>query len=113
LTAELAGRLTHNKILHSLPYTSFIKAAGVISVIGLVKVAQDPAFYGVENTPEMKGKLMQLHKSIALLLMGGITLRIGARLTSKTPPPLPGNKLEHFAGAASHNAFYGFLYGAQ
>jgi cytochrome b561 len=39
-------------------------------------------------------------------MLGAIIPRVGVRLASKIPPPLPGNALEHLASKASH----GFLY---
>ena len=59
--------------------------------------------------PKDKGKLMRLHKSVAVLLMGGIALRIGVRLASKIPAALPGPAIQQLAGTASHTAFYGLM----
>lgn len=52
--------------------------------------------------PKEKGKLMRLHKSVAVLLMGGIAVRVGARLFSTIPKALPGPAVQKLAGTLSH-----------
>lgn len=52
---------------------------------------------------------MMIHKSTALLVVAMLIPRVGVRLMSKMPLPVPGNKLEVLAGQASHLAFYGLM----
>lgn len=50
---------------------------------------------------------MRIHKSIGLLLMGGVIARLGVRLATKAiPPSPPGPWIQHMAGHASHLGFY-------
>eukprot|EP00039_Didymoeca_costata_P019222 m.336695 g.336695 ORF g.336695 m.336695 type:complete len:218 (+) comp17933_c0_seq1:55-708(+) len=86
-----------------LRYLHWAMAGGMISIIGLVKVAQEKK--GKEKAPYMK-----LHKSIGLLMLGGIALRIGVRVASRIPLPIAGNSaLENKAGEAAHYALYGLM----
>jgi cytochrome b561 len=58
---------------------------------------------------EWKGRLMNIHKSMAMIVLALLPLRLGARYVSKVPAMLAGSKLEHFAARSSHAALYGFM----
>jgi cytochrome b561 len=51
---------------------------------------------------------MDTHKSLALIVLALLPVRIGARYLSKAklPKPLPGSKLEHLAATVSHYSLY-------
>lgn len=78
-------------------------AGGIIGCFGLVTAAQQT------EDKKRKGQLMRLHKSFGLLMLGALGARIGARLLSRAPPPLPAHKAQHFAANASHAALYGMM----
>ncbi|KAJ3321104.1 hypothetical protein HDV06_004557 [Boothiomyces sp. JEL0866] len=83
----------------------WVVGGAMIGTVGTVKMAQ--------NTTDkaQKGKLMNLHKSLALIVAVLVPGRIAARLLTKSPINLPGSKLEHFASHASHFALYGLMVG--
>jgi cytochrome b561 len=78
-------------------------AGGIIGAVGCVKLAQNT------KDKEWKGRLMNTHKSLALIVLALVPMRLAARLTSKIPSMLPGSVLEHKAASATHVALYGFM----
>eukprot|EP00041_Stephanoeca_diplocostata_P009792 m.152929 g.152929 ORF g.152929 m.152929 type:complete len:283 (-) comp17900_c0_seq1:403-1251(-) len=78
-------------------------AAGVIGCFVTVQLAQNAK--GKE-----KGRIMRIHKSIGVLLLGGIVGRVIAKVASKSPPMLAGNsKIEDLGGKVAHWILYGFM----
>eukprot|EP00055_Hartaetosiga_balthica_P015468 m.91513 g.91513 ORF g.91513 m.91513 type:complete len:234 (+) comp8873_c5_seq1:109-810(+) len=98
-TASAAGKKNLESALNS-PYSRPLQllhwamGAGIVTCIATVKLQQ----WSKDN--DFKGKMMHIHKSTALLVLGMIPLRIFYGLKSKTPA-LPGpmgfiSKLSHF-----------------
>ena len=52
---------------------------------------------------------MMIHKSTALIVLALIVPRAFLRVGAKLPAPLPGTKLEQFAGKVMHYLLYGLL----
>eukprot|EP00929_Paragymnodinium_shiwhaense_P086035 TRINITY_DN46505_c0_g1_i1.p1 TRINITY_DN46505_c0_g1~~TRINITY_DN46505_c0_g1_i1.p1 ORF type:complete len:207 (-),score=45.13 TRINITY_DN46505_c0_g1_i1:374-994(-) len=70
----------------------------VLGTLGTVKVAQN-----LDSKHPMKGELMKLHKSLALVSVGMLIPRLGLRLMTKQPNPAAlHSKLSHFL-------MYGFM----
>jgi len=42
-------------------------------------------------------------------MLGAVGIRVGARLASRIPKPLPAPKLQHYAANTSHMAMYGMM----
>ena len=78
-------------------------AGGTVGCFGLVTAAQNT------DDKKQKANFMKLHKSFGLLMLGAIGARIGARLVSKAPRPLPAHRAQHLAASASHAALYAFM----
>lgn len=84
-------------------------AAGIMTVIGTVKISQNSTAEQRKRWGVTKGGLMNLHKSVAVLMAVAIVPRLAIRLTS-IPPPLPvGPAIEHAAAHASHLSLYFFM----
>ena len=81
----------------------WVMGAAVVGAVASVKLAQN-----TENK-ERKGTLMNAHKSLALVVLALLPLRLAARRLSRIPAPLPGPRLQQMAGNASHLALYGFV----
>ncbi|RHY90755.1 hypothetical protein DYB35_003831 [Aphanomyces astaci] len=80
--------------------------AGVFGgVVGTVKLAQ--------NTTDKveKLRLMNLHKSLAMIAAVLVPARIGTRLLTRSPQALAGPKWEQLLGSASHLGLYGLMIG--
>ncbi|RQM30314.1 hypothetical protein B5M09_009942 [Aphanomyces astaci] len=80
--------------------------AGVFGgVVGTVKLAQ--------NTTDKveKLRLMNLHKSLAVIAAVLVPARIGTRLLTRSPQALAGPKWEQLLGSASHLGLYGLMIG--
>lgn len=77
--------------------------AGVATCFATVNIAQQT------KDKELKGQMMNLHKSTALLVAAGVVARIGVRLTSAVPAHLPGPKPVQLVGSLTHAALYGFM----
>jgi len=76
---------------------------GIVGAVACVKLAQNT------KDKEWKGRLMNTHKSLALIVLGLVPLRMGARLVSHIPKMLPGSLVEQKVAKASHVALYGFM----
>jgi len=83
----------------SLRVLHWVSGAGIVVCVGTVIAAQE-----AEKGDPIKGRLMHLHKSAALITAGAMVLRVGVRLATRMPPPVPGPKIEQFLGAAGHTA---------
>jgi superoxide oxidase len=83
----------------------WIIAAGMVGVVGSVKMAQNT------DDKQKKGKLMHFHKSLALVVAALIPLRLGLRITSYIPKSLGHSTWEKKAGELSHLALYGMMIG--
>lgn len=71
---------------------------GILGTVGTVKVAQN-----LDSKHPMKGDLMKLHKSLALVSAGMLVPRLGLRLLTKQPNAAAiHSKLSHFL-------LYGFM----
>eukprot|EP01080_Neovahlkampfia_damariscottae_P006040 gene6040-10041_t len=60
-----------------------------------------------DEEKKMKSKLMNLHKSFGLLMLGALFPRLFFRLTTKIPKAPKGPKWEQLAGNVTHTALYG------
>merc|ERR1712146_469067 len=78
-------------------------AAGMITCVATVKGAQ------WTKDKALKGQLMLVHKSTALLVLGMLVPRLAVRLASKMPAAVPGAKWEHIASNISHFSLYAFM----
>ncbi len=110
--ARLCSGAAHIEEVYAKPLRvlHWAYAGGFLAVMGSVLAAQQTTgdtFLGTKG--QTKAKLMNMHKSVAVLLAGAVVPRIGLRLLSKTPKPLPGSFAEHAVANASHTAFYGFM----
>ena len=87
----------------SLSALHWVMGGSIVGCVATVKLAQ--------NTKDKawKGRLMLVHKSLALIVAGLLPARVAARYFSRTPRPLPGSRLEHWAANVSHAALYGFM----
>jgi hypothetical protein len=109
----------------TLKATHWLMAGGTLFCFGTVQVGRSFVFWRVGcsdlavdqrkrrrfqvamNTKgSTKGQAMMLHKSMGLLLLGAILIRIPIRMSTKIPAKLPGNVLEHMAANASHFTMY-------
>jgi len=84
------------KIMH------WVAGAGILSTIFFVKAAQN-------TKGKQKGDMMFWHKSVGLLMLGVMPVRVAARLAAKSPPPVPGNAFEIMAAKISHGVLYGMM----
>uniref|UniRef100_A0A7S4MRW7 Cytochrome b561 bacterial/Ni-hydrogenase domain-containing protein n=1 Tax=Vannella robusta TaxID=1487602 RepID=A0A7S4MRW7_9EUKA len=84
----------------SLRWTHWIMGGLIVGNIGSVKLAQ------WTEDKEKKMQYMHIHKSLALIILAMLPIRIGLRLTTKLPKALPGNALEKLAGNLNHYALY-------
>ena len=87
---------------------------GMCGAIGLVVAAQQlPGKKNGDPVNDAKvarrGELMKFHKSIGLAMFAAMVPRVGLRLVSKIPAPLPGAPWEHLAGTLSHALLYGAI----
>lgn len=86
-------------------------AAGIVTIVGTVKLAQYSTAEQRQRWGWSKADLMHLHKSVALLMAAMIAPRILVRLVSFAPPLPSGSVLEHLAANASHALLYAFMLG--
>lgn len=90
-------------VSHSFAFR--VMGGSIVGAVATVKVAQNT------KDKELKGKMMNIHKSLALIVLGLVPFRLGARYFSHIPKVLPGHWVEQLAGKASHAALYGFIVG--
>ena len=87
----------------SLSVLHWAIGGGIVGAVACVKLAQNT------KDKEWKARLMTTHKSLALVVLALVPLRMGARFYSHIPKMLPGSLLEQKAARASHTALYGFM----
>ncbi len=87
----------------SLSLLHWAIGGSIVTCVATVKMAQ------WTKNKEWKGRLMNVHKSLAVVVTVLLPLRFGARYLSNIPKPLPGSKIEQLAGSLSHVALYGFM----
>lgn len=97
-----------NRYTKAMSVLHWAIGTAIVGVVGTVKLAQ----WTDKENKERKGRLMHVHKSLALVVAALVPVRIGIRLASRIPKHLPGLKpIEEKAGNASHLALYGFMVG--
>ena len=74
--------------------------AGILTCVGTVKYKQ------YTDDKKLQGKLMNLHKSAALIVAALLPMRIALRLTTAVPAALPGSIFEQTAAQISHGMLY-------
>jgi len=84
----------------SLRWMHWIMGGLLLTSIGTVKSAQ------WTEDKEKKAQYMHIHKSVALILLAMLPLRLGMRLTSRIPPHLPGSSIEKIGASLSHFGLY-------
>lgn len=87
----------------------WLVAAGVGVIVGTVKLAQNSTKEQLKSWGVTKRRLMDLHKSTAVLMTVIIAPRVVMRLFSFVPPSPPGPVLQHLAASATHLLMYGSL----
>ena len=88
----------------ALSWLHWIAGGGALGCVGFVLAAQNT------KDQSLKGKYMNIHKSFGLLVAGVMVPRIGLKLISKAPGPLPGtSKLENVGAKFSHGLLYFLL----
>merc|ERR1712076_271503 len=95
-----------------MKWMHLLVGAGALSTVGLVIASQESYPGWKECTKEQakaKGNLMFYHKSAGLLTAALVVPRIGLRLMSKLPAPLPGSAIERYLGDAAHYLMYAFM----
>lgn len=85
----------------------WVIGASVVGCVATVKLSQ----WSDKDDKERKGRLMHLHKSLALVVAALVPVRIGVRLASRMPAHLPGTRVEQLGGSLSHLALYGLTIG--
>jgi cytochrome b561 len=55
---------------------------------------------------DLKGQLMMVHKSTALIVLGLLVPRLALRLATKIPQAVPGPAWEHLLANLNHAALY-------
>ncbi|GBG31090.1 Hypothetical Protein FCC1311_073112 [Hondaea fermentalgiana] len=109
-TATVAGvEVPRTKYSSPMVLLHWLIAAGFLTCIGTVKLAQwtpkeNPKKYGYS-----KGELMMIHKSTAVLVAALVVPRVALRLFQKQPPPPPGGAIEHGLAKLSHFYFYAMM----
>ena len=92
------------KYAKSVSVAHWSMAALFGGVVGTVKAAQ------WTKDEAKKARYMHIHKSLALLVIAALPIRIGLRLTTRLPGALPGaHKIELLAGKLGHYALYGTM----
>eukprot|EP00040_Diaphanoeca_grandis_P017464 m.91134 g.91134 ORF g.91134 m.91134 type:complete len:223 (-) comp26448_c0_seq1:169-837(-) len=87
----------------ALKYLHWGVGGGILAIFATVNIAQQT------KDKKLKGKMMNAHKSIALLTTGGIIARIAVRLTSKIPLAMPNPPILKMGSALVHTVLYGFM----
>jgi cytochrome b561 len=87
----------------SLSLLHWLIGGSIVTCVATVKMAQ------WSNDKPWKARLMNVHKSLAIVVVTLLPLRFGARYFSRIPAHLPGTKIEQLAGSLSHYALYGFM----
>lgn len=90
------------KYAKSMRWVHWLMGGLMFGSIGTVKAAQ------WTEDKEKKAKYMHLHKSLALIVLAALPIRIGLRFTSKLPPHLPyANSFQRIASDVTHYGLYG------
>lgn len=92
-------------------YFHWLMAAGIVVIVASVKIAQNSTPAQRKRWNWSKAELMNLHKSVALIMAAMIVPRIAVRLWSFAPPLSPGPVVEHVAAHTSHAFMYAFMIG--
>lgn len=87
----------------SLSVLHWAIGGGIVGAVACVKVAQNM------EDKEWKSRLMTTHKSLALIVLALVPLRVGARFYSHIPKALAGASYQHTAATWSHRALYGLM----
>ena len=74
----------------------------IVGCVATVKMQQNT------KDKEWKGRLMHVHKSLALIVLGLLPLRFGARFLTLIPAPIAGPRIEQVAGQLGHLGMYAF-----
>jgi cytochrome b561 len=98
-----AAKETEEKYAQSLSIMHWLIAGGFVGCVFTVNAKN------YTDDKAMKGKLMNIHKSFGVLMMGLAVPRLALRLSTKIPAKLPGMQWEHIVGSASHIALYGAI----
>jgi len=77
--------------------------AGIAVIVGTVNIAQQ------SKDKKLKGQMMMIHKSTALLTTVGIISRVAIRLASKIPPAMPNPPILKAASTLVHYGLYAFM----
>lgn len=94
--------------------TSYAQSVSIYHwVVGLTMVGTVATVKLAQNTEDKKEKqnLMNLHKSLALIVCALVPFRVVSRLTTLAPAHLPGHRVEQLAGTASHLGLYALMIG--
>lgn len=100
---------TPTKYPGSMVLLHWLIAAGFITCIATVKMAQwtpkeNPKKYGYS-----KGELMMIHKSTAVLVAALVIPRVGLRLVQRMPALPEGSKFEHVMAKITHVYLYAMM----
>ena len=99
VAGEAAKPEAYSKFLSRLHW---VIGGSIIGTVASVKLAQNT------KDKEWKGRLMNVHKSLALIVCALVPVRIGARFASNIPKPI-GNLYERMAASATHLGLYAFM----
>eukprot|EP01083_Nonionella_stella_P035943 98054_1 len=79
-------------------------AAGILTCFATIEVKKRQP-----KGSALIGPLMHYHKSVGLLMLGFVSVRVGLRLFSKIPPPVAGPRWQQVGSRAGHAALYGLM----
>jgi cytochrome b561 len=110
--ATEAAPATVQRFARPLQWLHWIGAGGItfctVSAVIAGQIPNDPAKTTKEKYA-LRQQLMYNHESVGILMLIALFPRVGARLLTKIPDPLPASSIEHLLAKLSHTFLYGAL----